>query len=156
MAALVAAKELSAVELAEAHLEQIARLNPKLNAFIDLRPEAVLAEARAGETNVTNGDQLGPLHGVPISIKSCIDVAGMKCEAGSKLRVVVRILTTDGPTLSTRSAKSGRLAADAADAADTTGGANGRHASTTAAAKNLRSGRIVISKSAEGGIYLVG
>lgn len=86
MAALVAAKQLSPVELVEAHLEQIKRLNPSLNAFVDLRPEAALAEARVAETMVTTGDQLGPLHGVPISIKSCIDVAGKKCEAGSKLR----------------------------------------------------------------------
>jgi Asp-tRNA(Asn)/Glu-tRNA(Gln) amidotransferase A subunit family amidase len=86
MAALVASERLSPVELVEAHLEQIERINPKLNAFVDLRPEAALAEARAAETMVTNGGLLGPLHGVPISIKSCIDVAGMKCEAGSKLR----------------------------------------------------------------------
>lgn len=86
MAARVAAKRLAPVELVEAHLQQIEKLNPKLNAFVDLRPEAALAEARAAETKVTNGDQLGPLHGVPLSIKSCVDVAGLKCEAGSKLR----------------------------------------------------------------------
>ena len=86
LTALVVAKQLSAVELVTAHLEHIEKLNPKLNVFVDLRPEAALADARAAETMVTTGDQLGPLHGVPISIKSCIDVAGMKCEAGSKLR----------------------------------------------------------------------
>ncbi len=86
MAAMIAAKELSAVELVEAHLAQIERLNPKLNAFVDLRAEEAIAEARAAEKSVINGDLLGPMHGVPISIKSCIDVAGMKCEAGSKLR----------------------------------------------------------------------
>jgi Asp-tRNA(Asn)/Glu-tRNA(Gln) amidotransferase A subunit family amidase len=86
MAAMIAAKGLSPVELAEAHLAQIEKLNPKLNAFVDVRAAAALAEARASEKAVINGDELGPMHGVPVSIKSCIDVAGMKCEAGSKLR----------------------------------------------------------------------
>ena len=91
MAAMVQAKELSPVELVEAHLDQIERLNPKLNAFVDLRAAKALAEARTAEKEVINGDRLrieklGPMHGVPISIKSCIDVSGMNCEAGSKLR----------------------------------------------------------------------
>jgi len=86
MAAKVAAKEVSPVELVEEHLRQIEKLNPKLNAFVDVRAAEALAEARAAEKAVINGDALGPLHGVPVSIKSCIDVAGMKCEAGSKLR----------------------------------------------------------------------
>ncbi|MGZ4815595.1 MAG: amidase, partial [Terriglobales bacterium] len=86
MAAMVAAREASPVELVEAHLEQIEKVNPKLNAFVDVRAADALAEARAAEKAVINGDNLGPMHGVPISIKSCIDVSGMKCEAGSRLR----------------------------------------------------------------------
>jgi len=86
MAAMVGAKEVSPVELVEAHLEQIERLNPKLNAYVDVRAAAALTDARAAEKSVMSGDALGPMHGVPISIKSCIDVEGMKCEAGSKLR----------------------------------------------------------------------
>lgn len=83
---MIAAKQLSPVELVEAHLEQIERLNPKLNAFVDLSAAAALAQARAAEKMLMANENLGPMHGVPISIKSCIDVAGMKCEAGSKLR----------------------------------------------------------------------
>lgn len=86
MAAMIAAQQLSPVELAEAHLAEIERLNPKLNAFVDVRAAEALAEARAAEKAVMKRESLGPMHGVPISIKSCIDVAGMKCEAGSKLR----------------------------------------------------------------------
>jgi Asp-tRNA(Asn)/Glu-tRNA(Gln) amidotransferase A subunit family amidase len=86
MTALVAAREVSPVELVEAHLGQIERLNPRLNAFVDVRASAAMKEARAAEKAAVDGNELGPLHGVPISIKSCIDVAGMKCEAGSKLR----------------------------------------------------------------------
>ena len=78
-----AAEQVSPVELAKAHYQQIERLNPILNAFVDLRHDAALAEARALEARIAHGDDFGPLAGVPISIKSCIDVAGMKCEAGS-------------------------------------------------------------------------
>jgi Asp-tRNA(Asn)/Glu-tRNA(Gln) amidotransferase A subunit family amidase len=79
-------KEVSPVEVLGAHLQNIERLNPLLNAFVDLRRETALGEARAVEARVQAGEDAGPLGGVPISIKSCIDVAGMKCEAGSKLR----------------------------------------------------------------------
>ena len=86
MAAMIAAKELSPVDLVEAHLAQIERLNPKVNAFVDVRAAQALGEARAAEKAVMKSARVGPMHGIPISIKSCIDVAGMKCEAGSKLR----------------------------------------------------------------------
>jgi Asp-tRNA(Asn)/Glu-tRNA(Gln) amidotransferase A subunit family amidase len=84
--ALINSKAVSPVEIAHAHLDRIERLNPKLNAFVDYQPEAVLAQARSAEQAVLRGDELGPLHGVPLSIKSSIDVAGHRCEAGSRLR----------------------------------------------------------------------
>jgi Asp-tRNA(Asn)/Glu-tRNA(Gln) amidotransferase A subunit family amidase len=74
------------VEVARCHLDCIERLNPKLNAFVDYRPEAVLAQARDAEKAILRGDELGPLHGVPLSIKAAIDVTGHRCEAGSRLR----------------------------------------------------------------------
>jgi Asp-tRNA(Asn)/Glu-tRNA(Gln) amidotransferase A subunit family amidase len=86
LAAQIRAKAVSPVEVARLHLDRIERLNPKLNAFVDWQPEAVLAQARAAEKAVLRGEDLGPLHGVPISIKSSIDVAGHRCEAGSRLR----------------------------------------------------------------------
>src|SRR5260370_6786171 len=79
-------KEVSPVEVARAHLDRIERLNPKLNAFVDYRPEIVLVQARDAGKAILRGDELGPLHGVPVSIKSSIDVAGHRCEAGSRLR----------------------------------------------------------------------
>src|SRR5450631_1849813 len=79
-------KEISPVEVAQTHLDRIERLNPKLNAFVDYKPEAVLAQAREAEKAILRGDDLGPLHGVPVSIKSSIDVAGHLCEAGTRLR----------------------------------------------------------------------
>jgi Asp-tRNA(Asn)/Glu-tRNA(Gln) amidotransferase A subunit family amidase len=86
IAAAIRSKEVSPVEVARAHLEGIERLNPRLNAFVDYQPEVVLAQARAAEAAIMRGEEVGPLHGVPLSIKSAIDVAGHRCEAGSRLR----------------------------------------------------------------------
>jgi amidase len=86
MARQIRDKKISPVELAEAHLAKIERLNPKLNAYVHVDREHVLSEVRDSEAAVMNGKSLGPLHGVPISIKGSIQVAGMKCEAGTRLR----------------------------------------------------------------------
>ena len=86
MAAQIREKKISPVELAEAHLAKIDRLNPQLNAFVQVDPERVRREAREAESAITRAGDLGPLHGVPISIKSSIDVAGMRIESGTRLR----------------------------------------------------------------------
>src|ERR1017187_5800578 len=86
IAAQIRAKAVSPVEVARIHLERIECLNPVLNAFVDCQPETVLEQARKAEKAVLQGDGLGPLHGVPLSIKSSIDVAGHRCEAGTRLR----------------------------------------------------------------------
>ncbi|MBV9623903.1 MAG: amidase, partial [Acidobacteria bacterium] len=75
---------------------RIETLNPKINAFVDLNRERALRDARTAEAVVQAGEKLGPLHGVPISIKSSIDVAGMRCEAGTKLRSGY-VATQDAP-----------------------------------------------------------
>ena len=86
MAEQIRQNKLSPVKLVEAHLRQIEQLNPALNAFVQIDGEGARAAARAAEAALMQGDNLGPLHGVPISIKSSIQVAGMRCEAGTKLR----------------------------------------------------------------------
>lgn len=96
MAQLIGEKKLSPVDLAEAHLAKIERLNPKLNAFVHVNAEYVQREARRAERAVMKGHPLGPLHGVPISIKSSVEVAGMRCEAGSRLRAGV-VAAQDAP-----------------------------------------------------------
>lgn len=96
MAAQVRRNKVSPVELVEAHLARIERLNPKLNAFISMDAERALEAARAAEAQVTRGAELGPLHGVPISIKSSIEVAGLSYEAGTKLRAGCKG-TSDAP-----------------------------------------------------------
>jgi Asp-tRNA(Asn)/Glu-tRNA(Gln) amidotransferase A subunit family amidase len=86
MADLVRRKKISPLELLDAHLGQIEKLNPTLNAFVQIDADAARRQARAAEAAVMHGGELGPLHGVPLSIKSSIDVAGMRCEAGTRLR----------------------------------------------------------------------
>ena len=58
------------VEVIETHLARIENLNPKINAFVQIDRERAVAQARQAETAVIQGKSLGPLHGVPISIKS--------------------------------------------------------------------------------------
>jgi Asp-tRNA(Asn)/Glu-tRNA(Gln) amidotransferase A subunit family amidase len=96
MAQLVHEKKISPVELADAHLTKIERLNPQLNAFVHVDAERVRRSARDAESAVMSGKSLGPLHGVPISIKSSLDVAGLRCEAGTRLRSG-NVATQDAP-----------------------------------------------------------
>src|SRR5215472_11256157 len=86
LARLVRQKQISPVELVAAHLQRIERFNPAINAFASVNAEQVMTEARRMETAVMSGETAKPLLGVPITIKSCIDVKGMRCEAGSRLR----------------------------------------------------------------------
>ncbi|MBZ5719333.1 MAG: amidase [Acidobacteriia bacterium] len=86
MAEQIRQRQLSPSELVEAHLARIAALNPKLNAFVQVDAEGVRRQAHAAELALADKQKLGPLHGVPISIKSSIEVAGLSWEAGTRLR----------------------------------------------------------------------
>jgi Asp-tRNA(Asn)/Glu-tRNA(Gln) amidotransferase A subunit family amidase len=86
LAALIREKQVSPLEVLGAHLDRIEKQNPRLNAFVHLDPDRARREARAAEGAVMRGDRIGPLHGVPISVKSSVDVGGFRCEAGTKLR----------------------------------------------------------------------
>jgi Asp-tRNA(Asn)/Glu-tRNA(Gln) amidotransferase A subunit family amidase len=86
MAEQLRRRELSPTDLIDAHLARIEELNPKLNAFVQVDAEGARQQARLAETAVRNGEKLGPLHGVPFSIKSSMQVAGLRWEAGTKLR----------------------------------------------------------------------
>src|ERR1700675_421444 len=96
MAEQIRKKKISPLELADAHLAKIERLNPKLNAFVHMDEERVRREARNAEGAVMSGKDLGPLHGIPISVKSSLDVAGLRCEAGTRLRAGY-VATEDAP-----------------------------------------------------------
>ena len=78
-------KRISPVEAVHACLDRIERLNGGLHAFISVYPDLALADARAAEAAVMAGDDLGPLHGVPLAIKDLFAVRGMVRTCGSRL-----------------------------------------------------------------------
>jgi amidase len=86
IAARIRAKELSPSEVAEHHLQRARILNPRLNAFVHLDEVGARAQARSADSAIQRGELVGPLHGVPLTMKSCVDVAGWPCAAGSLLR----------------------------------------------------------------------
>ena len=79
-------KKISPAEVVSAHLQRATALQPKLNSFVHLDSTAAREQARRAEQAVLRGDDLGSLHGIPLSVKSSIDVAGWPCPAGSLLR----------------------------------------------------------------------
>ncbi|HEU4932181.1 MAG TPA: amidase [Pyrinomonadaceae bacterium] len=97
IAKLIRQREVSPVEVAEAHLERIARLNPALNAIVTLAPD-VVERARAAEAALLRGDEVGALHGVPVTIKDTIDTAGLRTTSGSKIRADY-VPETDAPAV---------------------------------------------------------
>ena len=68
--------EVSPVELTEIALERTQKLNPELNAFIDLWRDESLEAARQAETQIANGEYRGPMHGIPVGLKDLVDVCG--------------------------------------------------------------------------------
>jgi len=76
---------LGPVALAEALLERVANLDPRLHAFIEVTRDRALAEARAAETLLRGGHDLGPLHGLPYAVKDLYDVRGAATTAGTRL-----------------------------------------------------------------------
>lgn len=85
LAAAISGKEASPVEVLHAHLEQIDRLNGQLNAIVTLAPE-VEEQAKKAESMLRSGQTLGPLHGVPLTIKDTIATAGIRTTSGSLAR----------------------------------------------------------------------
>jgi amidase len=76
LAAMIRDGEVSSREVVQAHLDRIEEVNPALNAIVRLMPEQALAAAEAADRIVGDGSTLGPLHGVPFTVKENIDLAG--------------------------------------------------------------------------------
>ena len=91
----IASRELSPVDLVKALLDRIARLDPRLNAFIRVEGETALKEARAAEAEAAQGKLRGPLHGVPLGVKDIIDVTGLPTTCHSKVLADAAPATAD-------------------------------------------------------------
>src|ERR1044072_5271373 len=93
LAELMRARSVSPLEVAEAHLERIEALNPRLNAIVTLAPD-LLDRAAA----LSRSEPIGALYGVPVTIKDTIDTAGIRTTSGSKIRSAY-IPTHDAPAV---------------------------------------------------------
>ena len=86
LAALLRQKKVSAREVMQAHLQQIAGINPKVNAIVTLVPEdQLLAQAATADESAAKGNRLGPLHGLPVAAKDLHETAGIRTTYGSPL-----------------------------------------------------------------------
>jgi aspartyl-tRNA(Asn)/glutamyl-tRNA(Gln) amidotransferase subunit A len=85
LAGLIRDRKISPVEVMQATLQRVERLDGELNAFISTYPDLAMAAARRAEKQVTAGHDLGPLHGIPLGIKDLFEVEGMTRTCGSTL-----------------------------------------------------------------------
>jgi len=85
LANLIRTRAVSPVEVVEAHLRRIDQINPRLNAIVTLAPD-ILDKARAAAADLMGGREVGPLHGVPLTVKDTIDTEGLRSTSGSRLR----------------------------------------------------------------------
>ena len=84
LAELVRTKQISPVEIVKAHLDRIEAVDPKVNAIVTVA-EGAIAAAKDAEAAVMSGKELGPLHGVPFTVKDSIDTAGVMTQRGSPI-----------------------------------------------------------------------
>src|SRR5690349_3472343 len=82
LAASIKARRLSATEVLDAHLKQIEAHNPSLNAVVTLDAERARADAKLADAAIARGDSIGPLHGVPFTLKDAFATEGMRTTVG--------------------------------------------------------------------------
>jgi amidase len=85
MARLIQARELSVLEVVEAHLAQIERVNPQVNAVVTLVAEQAMEAARRADRALANREALGPLHGLPVAHKDLVETKGIRTTCGSPI-----------------------------------------------------------------------
>ena len=83
LAAAIRSKQLTSAQVVDAYLARIAAVNPKLNAVVQVTGEAARRDAAAADAALARGEVHGPLHGVPITIKDTLEVAGVICTGGT-------------------------------------------------------------------------
>lgn len=83
-ARLIHRKEVSPVEVVSSVLQQIEKLNNRVNAYITVMPEEALTAARKAEEEIANGLDRGPLHGIPVAVKDLFYTRGIRTTGGSK------------------------------------------------------------------------
>jgi len=86
LAGAIRSKKLSSKAIVEAHLEQIAKVNPELNAIVQLTADSARKEADEADAALARGEIKGSLHGVPITIKDTLETTGVICTGGTKGR----------------------------------------------------------------------
>ena len=84
LASRIRSKDLSAREVMAAHLAQIERVNPKVNAIVTLLPEQTMREAGNADEMIARGDPVGPLHGLPVAHKDLVFTRGIRTTFGSR------------------------------------------------------------------------
>lgn len=94
----IASKEISPVEVVESALKRLDEVEPSLNNFAAVTRESAVAAARQAEQAIMNGDQLGLLHGLPVSIKDLITMGGVQCAFGSR-SAADNIADADAPSV---------------------------------------------------------
>lgn len=109
LAGLIRTREVSPVEVMQAHLDRIEAVDPRVNAVVTV-VDGALDAARAAERAVLAGAELGPLHGVPFSVKDSIDTAGVPTQRGSPI-FKGRIPDTDATSVARLKAAGGILLA---------------------------------------------
>jgi amidase len=86
LASAIRNKQISSEEVVKANLQRIEAINPRLNAVVQVADEQALAEAHKADADLAKGTVRGPLHGVPMTIKDCLDTAGVISTGGTKGR----------------------------------------------------------------------
>jgi aspartyl-tRNA(Asn)/glutamyl-tRNA(Gln) amidotransferase subunit A len=104
---LIASKEVSPVEVVQAHLDRIAALDGTLKAYITVMADSALQAAKTAEAAVMGGNGLGPLHGVPIGLKDLYCTRGVKTTGGSK--ILADWVPSDDATVVSRLAAAGAI-----------------------------------------------
>jgi amidase len=98
LAGAIRDRSVSSRELLETYLGRIDRLNPSLNAVVTLDPDQAMAAAKLADERTASGGELGPLHGLPVTIKDAIETAGIRSTGGAR-ELAGHVPTADAPAV---------------------------------------------------------